>query len=263
MGDFKYDQPYYWVRTDTNITLEAVDYEEPCVSGVKKIHYEIWWDQDENEIVDTQVANVTVYDNVPNDLDPTIGNISVELNFTEQYFHEIRWYSVDNAGNVENVTIQTHYVDDTAPQINHTAVIKTKEGDEIEIKATITDNLEVLSAKLFWRKKGETEHVRTVFLQQIVSSMDVGPIQTDLLRRSVEAAVSGVVGLVVPVSPLKRDLRLGKPEQARRISVGRRCVIGEAGKGVAHGQAAGSRHGEVPLNPRVDLVIGLGGSAGA
>ncbi|HEC76859.1 MAG TPA: PKD domain-containing protein [Thermoplasmatales archaeon] len=101
-----------WVTSSAPIWLNATD----DISGVNYTHYEIWWDQDGDGIVDTQVKNITVYDNDANDLNPTIGNISVEFNFTEQCLHELKWYSVDNAGNVENVTNQTHYVDDSPPE---------------------------------------------------------------------------------------------------------------------------------------------------
>jgi len=113
IGNPKYSA---YITSFTPIYLNASD--NANGSGVNYTHYEIWWDSDGDGIIDTQVANVTVYDNDANDLNPTIGNISVEPNFMEQCLHELRWFSIDNAGNVENVTNQTHYVDNTPPNIS-------------------------------------------------------------------------------------------------------------------------------------------------
>jgi parallel beta-helix repeat protein len=112
VGDSKYGENDKWVNLSTLIWLNATD----DISGVKYTHYEIWWDNDNDGTVDTKVEDVKVYDNDLNDMDPVIGNISVKFKFNEECLHEIRYYSVDRVGNVEEVHNQTHYIDDTPPR---------------------------------------------------------------------------------------------------------------------------------------------------
>ncbi|RLF33802.1 MAG: hypothetical protein DRN08_05180, partial [Thermoplasmata archaeon] len=79
-----------WVTTSTPITLSAVD-PGGNASGVKEIHYII----NGNETV-VEADQVT-------------------FTFEEECMHTLEFWAVDNAGNEENHTIQTHYVDDTGP----------------------------------------------------------------------------------------------------------------------------------------------------
>ncbi|MDH7507382.1 MAG: hypothetical protein QHH15_06340, partial [Candidatus Thermoplasmatota archaeon] len=80
-----------WVTPSTPITLTATDSGENA-SGVKEIHYKI-------DGVETIVSG----DNVT-------------FSFINDGIHTLEFWAVDNAGNIENSTIQTHYVDDTGPE---------------------------------------------------------------------------------------------------------------------------------------------------
>jgi hypothetical protein len=95
----KIDGDNYYVKTTTQFTLTATD----CGSGVDYIHYEIWWDSDDNGEVDTSLTNTNVYDD------------EIIFQFTEESIHEIRWYAVDKLGNTEKTHYQEHAVDDTPP----------------------------------------------------------------------------------------------------------------------------------------------------
>ncbi len=53
----------------------------------------------------------------------------------------------------------TILVDTTPPTITHTPITSAHAGDAISISATITDNIGVQSATLFYRKKGESTYV--------------------------------------------------------------------------------------------------------
>jgi hypothetical protein len=93
----------FYVTTKTAITLTATDYTSPCAVGVWYIHYEIWWDSDNDGTVDTLKVSEDVYDN------------TVTFWFTEECLHEIIWYAVDYLGNTEEIHTQQHRVDDTPP----------------------------------------------------------------------------------------------------------------------------------------------------
>jgi len=94
----------YWVTQNTFIMLNAVDYKINCSSGVSYIYYEIWWDSNNDGVVDTLVDYNTVYDDY------------VSFNFTEECLHMIYWYAVDCLGNMEDPHYQYHRVDDTPPE---------------------------------------------------------------------------------------------------------------------------------------------------
>ncbi len=106
-----YGDNNYWTTTNCAIFLDATDYTSPCDSGVTYIYYEIWWDSDNDNLVDTMVDSKTVYDT------------HAELYFTQECLHEIRWYAVDCLGNTEEMHYQLHRVDDTPPE-----TIKTFKG---------------------------------------------------------------------------------------------------------------------------------------
>jgi len=91
----------YYVKTTTPITLTATD----CGSGVDYIHYEVWWDSDDNGVVDTNLVDEDVDDD------------EVTFYFDRESLHEIRWYAVDNLENIEEEHTQEHAVDETAPEI--------------------------------------------------------------------------------------------------------------------------------------------------
>ncbi|MBU0636587.1 hypothetical protein KKE06_06185 [Candidatus Micrarchaeota archaeon] len=103
IGDPKHGDGYY-VTTDTLFTLTATD----CGTGVDYIHYEIWWDSDDDTFVDTQVREETVHSN------------QTSFTFEEESIHEIRWYAADLIGNVEQMHYQEHAVDDSEPETTKT-----------------------------------------------------------------------------------------------------------------------------------------------
>lgn len=97
----------YYITPDTPIWLNATDNS----SGVNYIHYEIWWDMDEDFIIDTLLINETNYTD------------SLKIHVPRYYTSEgivfanvgglveIKWHAKDNAGNEEEVHIQQHYVE--------------------------------------------------------------------------------------------------------------------------------------------------------
>ena len=92
-----------WVTTHTDITLTAVDYPLTCASGIKYIHYEIWYDSDQDGEIDMMVEKKDVYAS------------SVTINFKEECLHALIWWAVDNLGHIEKPHVQIHKVDDTPP----------------------------------------------------------------------------------------------------------------------------------------------------
>ncbi|MCD6573668.1 MAG: PQQ-binding-like beta-propeller repeat protein, partial [Thermoplasmata archaeon] len=106
----------YNVTADVDIWLNSTDAGN-CSSGVKYIHYEIWWDSDKNGAVDTIVENETIYDNGSGDLNNGKGVISILIHLVKAGINEIRWYSVDNVGNMEAKHFQEHKVIVYAPHL--------------------------------------------------------------------------------------------------------------------------------------------------
>jgi len=92
------DDGGYMIWAETPIMLDATD----DMSGVQYIHYEIWWDNDGDYIVDELVADETIFD------DSAVfmaGQYGIFYNLIE-----LRWFAVDNADNVEEMHSQEHYV---------------------------------------------------------------------------------------------------------------------------------------------------------
>ena len=81
-----------WIISSTPINLTAYDNE----SGVNATYYRIWYNG--------TWSNWTLY----------TGNFTLQ----GECKHYLEYYSIDNAGNVENITNQTHYVDDSPPVSN-------------------------------------------------------------------------------------------------------------------------------------------------
>ena len=97
IGDPNEDDGYI-IWPITPITLHAID----DLSGVNYIHFEILWDSDGDQEVDTVMAD----ENIPND---------TVIFWVEQYgilsgLIHIKYYAVDNAGNAEYPHNQVHYV---------------------------------------------------------------------------------------------------------------------------------------------------------
>jgi hypothetical protein len=87
IGEPKYGE---WITTSTPITLTATDPGENP-SGVKEIHYII------------------------NGTETVVQGNEVTFTFDQECEQTLEFWAVDNAGNEENHTIQTHYVDSTPP----------------------------------------------------------------------------------------------------------------------------------------------------
>ncbi len=102
----------YYVKTTTKFTLTATD----CGSGVDYIHYEIWWDSNDDGTVDTIKVNTNIYDD------------EITFYFTEESIHEIRWYAVDKLGNTEDTHYQKHAVEDTEPKTTKTIIGPQQDG---------------------------------------------------------------------------------------------------------------------------------------
>ncbi|HEC89472.1 MAG TPA: PKD domain-containing protein, partial [Thermoplasmatales archaeon] len=97
----KYGENDEWVTSDTRFNLTATD----DISGVKATYYRIWYN----------------------------GTWSGWLEYTGNFIlfgegkHYLEYYSVDNAGNQEEIHNQTHYVDDTPP----VTIISLEYGDGV------------------------------------------------------------------------------------------------------------------------------------
>ncbi len=88
----------YVVTPGTLIWLNATD----DTSGVDYIYYEVWWDSDSDGIIETKMGEKTAYTS------------NVELCFADYEIYaeaaELRFYAVDNAGNIEEMKVKQHLV---------------------------------------------------------------------------------------------------------------------------------------------------------
>ncbi|MHA1289869.1 MAG: hypothetical protein ACTSPB_21015, partial [Candidatus Thorarchaeota archaeon] len=119
-GTPTYGPDNVWVNLSTAITLSATDPKDNA-SGVNATYYRIWYDRgwhpnaiDDSYGGNNNIANYNgtlyyVYHNETVDFGP--------IYFTEECVHYIEFFSVDNASNEENHTIQAHYVDNTPPEV--------------------------------------------------------------------------------------------------------------------------------------------------
>jgi hypothetical protein len=92
------DEGGYIIWSYTPITFEATD----DMSGVNNINYEIWWDSNDDMVVDTQMASEKIYSD---SVTFTVGEHDIYYGLIE-----LRWFAVDNAGNPEDMHYQEHYV---------------------------------------------------------------------------------------------------------------------------------------------------------
>jgi uncharacterized protein (TIGR03790 family) len=111
-----------WLTTSTPIWLNATDEPYPNQSGVNVTYYRVW----ENGIWhpsgpgDIYGGNSDIWFNGTAYWYIAFLNGSIDntpISFTETCTHHITFYSVDLIGNKEIFTNQTHYVDDTPPEI--------------------------------------------------------------------------------------------------------------------------------------------------
>lgn len=88
----------YQVTPGTPIWLNATD----DMSGVNYIYYEVWWDSDGDGVIETKMGEETAYTS------------NVEFCFADYEIYtevaELRFYAVDNAGNIEEMKIKQHLV---------------------------------------------------------------------------------------------------------------------------------------------------------
>ncbi len=92
------EQDGYIIWPFTPITFEATDDD----SGVDYIYYEVWWDTNDDGIVDTMMGSEKVYDDSLTFSVDMWGVLSGNI--------ELRWFAVDNAGNSEEMHYQEHFV---------------------------------------------------------------------------------------------------------------------------------------------------------
>jgi len=92
IGQPKYGSDDEWVTSYTEFNLTAMD----NLSGVNKTFYRIWYNHSWTPWIEYN------------------GNFTL----TGEDKHYLEYYSVDNAGNIEEVHNHTHFVDDTPPLIN-------------------------------------------------------------------------------------------------------------------------------------------------
>lgn len=88
----------YIIWPFTPITLSATD----DLSGVKNIHYEIWWDSDEDMVIDKMMALIDISEEI----------CMFSMDWYNIFFGliELRWCAVDNVGNIEPMHTQQHMV---------------------------------------------------------------------------------------------------------------------------------------------------------
>ncbi len=95
----RYDNDYWLRDNDTWVILNTSD-PGICASGAVFLHVELWWASNGNDI-DTLLWSIDIIDNDENDTDDTVGKIGYKFQIMEDCLHEIRWYSIDCLGNVE------------------------------------------------------------------------------------------------------------------------------------------------------------------
>ena len=88
----------YVIWPFTPITLTATD----DMSGVNYIHYEVWWDTNEDGIVDDMMMSENVHSEIV--------MFSMDMFGILYGIIELRYLAVDNAGNDESIHKQQHFV---------------------------------------------------------------------------------------------------------------------------------------------------------
>ena len=132
----------FWVTSDTEITLTAIDHEEPCAVGVAGFHVLIEWDSDCSGEVDTVLYDENVP--APFDYTFTFGDYyhpGADWKAPFECLHKITWSAYDLLGNIEEPNEQYHKVDDTPP---HILILKPvdgwySDGEDIAVVAVAQD----------------------------------------------------------------------------------------------------------------------------
>ena len=133
IGDPKWwdeDLELWWVTSDTEFTLTAVDKLDPCAVGVAGFHVKIEWDSNCDGTVDSILFDQDIQE-----------PYQYQFKLNEECLHKITWYSFDKLGNVEAPTVQYHKVDNTPP---HILIIKPvngwySDGEDIAVVAVVED----------------------------------------------------------------------------------------------------------------------------
>jgi cysteine-rich repeat protein len=111
----------WWVKSNTQFILTAVDKQDPCSVGVDYLHVKIEWDSNCDGSVDYSLFE----DNISaSQYDFTLGQY-YHPGETNECLHKITWYAVDKLGNEEIPEVQYHKVDDTPP---HILILKPVDG---------------------------------------------------------------------------------------------------------------------------------------
>jgi hypothetical protein len=61
-GSIEPEEENYWVTSETEITIAAIDHAAPCAVGVKEFYVKVWWDSDCDGFVDTELFNGSILD---------------------------------------------------------------------------------------------------------------------------------------------------------------------------------------------------------
>ncbi|MGC9308731.1 MAG: PQQ-binding-like beta-propeller repeat protein, partial [Thermoplasmatota archaeon] len=124
----------YNITDEIRIWLNGTD-NSTCAAGIRNVHYEIWWDSNGDDVVDSKVSERTVGDNEAGDEDSSLGNISVTFTMNHYGIHEIRWYATDWVGNREETHYQEHMVTLNAPRL---VVTKEDNPDPVDAGGALT-----------------------------------------------------------------------------------------------------------------------------
>ncbi len=114
------EELYYWLRdNDTIVKISSYDQEEyPCMVGVKYLHVELWWDSNNNSVIEPGelLWSEDIEDESENDSDGDIGQVRYQFKIMEDCLHKIVWYAVDLFDNKEDDHVQYHRVDSQPPK---------------------------------------------------------------------------------------------------------------------------------------------------
>ena len=118
------DLGLWWVTSETNFNLKSVDLKAPCDVGLHRMYFTLEYNCD-NESEYENMVSLVILDNDSNDLNPEEGIIEYNFTLPMEGWWKITWQGVDKLGNVEELHVQYHIVDDTPP---HVIILKPTNG---------------------------------------------------------------------------------------------------------------------------------------